>query len=222
MPDNSLITLALGVLPPTPCSIAALGDDKARVEMRITGTSNDRIEARLSVGDCNKNDRLVIAVDQGRGGFDVECTVSEMYFMGGTEALIELEVTAVRRRKPHRGYERMPVDVTSEVRVIVAERLAPGKPFAARLLDISSHGAAFVTDQDLVVGDLVGFAIPAAGTSITTRARIMNVSWHAFGRQRVGCRFSEPIAAVRHLLVSQGPGRPLTVSSEPLAHRKAA
>jgi hypothetical protein len=208
MGADTSMALALGVLPPLPCAVVALGEQSARIDLRLAGSNADRLQAEVDARQCGKDDVLVIPIQQGRGGFAVSCRVTELYFLGGDKALAELEVTEVARRKPHRSHERIPVDTAVDITVLVAESLPEGKRFVARLLDMSSHGAAFVTDQDLIAGDLIEVRGVVVGERLTARARVANVSWQAFGRRRVGCRFNEAVGLLDRAAPTAASGPP--------------
>ena len=200
MAHADLPALALGVLPPLPCQLTGLRPDGGKIALRVRGPSpTGRLQAELPVIDAREGDEITIKVERGRGGFLIACRVETVSFMGGLDGLADLEVTAVARRKLHRSSERMVVDDTAQIDVILGEHVAPGASFAARLLDVSAGGAAFVTEQVFDAGDRIRLRTVVDGRSVSAPARVVNVSRQVFGRYRVGCEFSEPVPSLEGL-----------------------
>jgi PilZ domain len=197
--------MALDVLPEAPCRIVCLLDDGAKTEMRLLGTSGaGRLQAELPVIDAREGGEILIMVERGRGGFLVVCRIDRTFFLGGLDGLVDLSVTSVTRRKPHRAAERISVDQTARIEVVIADHIPAGTTLAARMVDISPGGAAFLTEQPFHAGDQVRLVAVYEGLPISARARVANVSRQVFGRHRVGCEFSKQIPFIAH--VSPVPG----------------
>jgi hypothetical protein len=197
MSQADLVALALGVLPALPCQVTGLHGDGGKSDLRVLGASpTGHLQAELPVIDAREGGEIMIKVERGRGGFLITCRVETAYFMGGLDGLVDLEVISVTRRKPHRATQRMIVDETAQIDVLLAGRVAPGATVVARLLDISAGGAAFLTDLPFDAGDQVRLRTVIRGRPVSTSARVVNVSRQVFGRYRVGCEFSQLIPSL--------------------------
>jgi hypothetical protein len=192
--------MALGVLPEAPYGTVALRDDGSKTVLRIIGTSaSGHLQAELPVIDARNGSELLITVERGRGGFLVVCRIDRTYFLGGLDGLAHLRVTSVTRRKPHRAADRVSVSQTARIEVLIADRVPAGTTLAARMVDISPGGAAFLTEQPFHPGDQLRLMAVYGGLPISARARVANVSPQVFGRHRVGCEFSRQIPLIDHL-----------------------
>ena len=197
MAKADLVALALGVLPAPPCQVAGLHGDGGKSELRVLGASpTGHLQAELPVIDAREGGEILIKVERGRGGFLIACRVETAYFIGGLDGLVDLEVISVTRRKPHRATERMIIDETAQIDVLLAHKVAPGATLVAWLLDISAGGAAFLTEQPFDAGDQVRLRTVIRGRPVSTRAHVVNVSRQVFGRYRVGCEFSQLIPSL--------------------------
>ena len=193
MTADTGLTLALGVLPELPCHMPAFHEEGSRVDLILRGAEGPLLHAEGSVIDLRVDEELTILVDNGRGGYLITCRITSVYFKGGLNGVALLEVTSVTRRKPHRGETRLPAEGTARLTVITADQLPSGASFTARLLDVSTRGAAFATEQPLQPGDHIHVHLHIESHQASTAARVTNTSHQPFGRTRIGCQFKNPL-----------------------------
>jgi len=60
-----------------------------------------------------------------------------------------------------------------------------------RLVDVSATGCAFITQQELVAGDLLGLQFKLAGRIMAVEARVVRLDPAPYGRYRSGCEITE-------------------------------
>jgi len=225
MATNPNLEMARAVLPPAPVAVEAYKQNGAAITLRITGTTDDRLEAFAEWGEALEDMELDIPVRHPeRGGYDLVCRVAAVYFEGGTVGRVELEVASVRRRKPYRVAARAGATALASVRVVAGRRIAARSEFDARLVDVSAGGLAFQTDRKLTPGDIVSVSARVPDTTVFVTARVLNVDRAAYGRLRVGCELLQATADQRRRLaefVSRNADEP-TGAADPVEQRRAS
>ena len=201
MATNPNLEMACAVLPAFPADVEAYKQDGAGLTLRLAGTEDGRLHAYTQWGEAREEMDLLIPVRHPeRGGYDIACQVTAVYFEGGTLGRVELEISGVKRRKPYRAAARATASALASVRVVAGRKLAARSEFDVRLVDVSASGVAFQTEQKLSRGDVVSVAARVPGTTVFVTARVVNVDRSAYGRLRIGCELLEATPEQRRRL----------------------
>jgi hypothetical protein len=192
MQPSNWLAIALGVLPPLPCKLASLRVEGGSVQLSLLEIRDGELWGTVEQIDAKPGIRLTIPLETAdRGGYAVECTITQTYFLGGRESGASLTVDEVRRRKPYRVKERVESDATATLHVISSTTCPDSSVLLARLLDISSSGVGISTDQRIEPGDRFQIDTVVQDIQVVGQITAVQSSRMAFGRWRVGCRFSE-------------------------------
>lgn len=207
--DN--LALAVAVLGELPVRVEAYRSDGAAIGLEIDAQVDGHLEAGLPWHDAREGMGLVIPVRSAkRGGYEIGCRVSTLYFEGDGHGRAELAVTAVARRKPTRAAERRSFTQLALVRVSAGKAVTPGVEFDVRLVDLSVRGVAFTTQQRLVRGDIISLGTSFEGKACYVGARVIYTTQVAYGRRRVGCELVEPSEQLVGQLTALLEGLPAT------------
>jgi PilZ domain len=226
MAKSPNLEMACVVLPEFPVDIEAYNQNGAAVTLRISGTGEDRLQAFTEWGAAREGMDLLIPIRHPeRGGYDVACRVTAVYFEGGALGRADLEISSVKRRKPYRAAARAAASALASVRVVAGRHLAARSEFDVRLVDVSAGGVAFQTERKLRRGDIISLAAKVPDTTVFITARVVNVDRYAYGRSRIGCELLEATAEQRRRLVEFVANHPDTSAAGPAApaeHRRAS
>ncbi len=188
MSPSTWMQMALGVLPELPHAVTGLLDGGGQVTLDLQGTTDERLQARIGLGELETGSRLTIPVETAdRGGYSIVCSVGETFFLGGLETLVELEVVQVARRKPYRLKPRIAVHDTA---IVMRLNRGGAGSFVVRLMDISSSGVGFTTDARLAVGDRLRVEANVRDIRVQAEGTVVQLVGISFGRVRVGCQFA--------------------------------
>lgn len=216
MATNPNLEMACAVLPPFPVDVEAYKENGSALTLRVSGTEGDRLQAFTAWGEAREHMNLLIPVRHPeRGGYDIACRVDAVYFEGGTLGRVELEISAVMRRKPYRAAARAAASAMASVRVVAGRHLAARSEFDVRLVDVSAGGVAFQTERRLSRGDIVSLAAQVPETTVFITARVVNVDRSAYGRLRIGCELLEATPEQRRRLAEFVASRPETTAAGP-------
>jgi hypothetical protein len=201
MSTNPNLEMACSVLPEFPVDVEAYKQSGSALTLRISGTEDGRLQAFTAWGEAREEMELLIPVRHPeRGGYDIACQVSAVYFEGGTLGRVELEITGVKRRKPYRAAARAMASALASVRVVAGRHLAARAEFDVRLVDVSAGGVAFQTERKLSRGDIISVAAKVPDATVFITARVVNVDPSSYGRQRIGCELLEATPEQRRRL----------------------
>ena len=183
------LALALAILPGVPGEIEAYRSTGPATLLQLYDKTEDRLLALVPRGDVHKDSALVIPVrNEERGGYDVACHVTEMYYESDAHSRVELEVTSVSRLKPFRAVARAHLSQLALVAVVAGAELNQGDEFDARLADISQSGFALSTERHLERGDLITMTTQLDSAVLRVQARCVQVAPAPYGRRRIGCQ----------------------------------
>jgi hypothetical protein len=176
MTPHQRLELALGILAELPTALEVLSDDGGSVTIELAGHDTEMLHAlaprsrvRLGLGL-----RLRIRTPEGRG-YDVDMSVSELFFHSAGVAAVHLTVPRAR------------VDDLAFVGVLYSSMPLDEPEFDVRMMDVSPDGMAFITDRRLAIGDLLSVMATIDRKLIRMRARVLHVADAHYGRHRVGC-----------------------------------
>jgi PilZ domain len=218
MATSPNLEMACAVLPEFPVDIEAYTQNGAAVTLRISGTEEDRLQAFTEWGAAREEMDLLIPIRHPeRGGYDIACRVTAVYFEGGTLGRVELEISSVKRRKPYRAAARAAASALASVRVVAGRHPAARSEFDVRLVDVSSGGVAFQTERKLSRGDIISLAAKVPDTTVFITARVVNVDRSAYGRSRIGCELLEATEEQRRRLAEFVASRADTTAAGPAA-----
>lgn len=187
-----LLRLALGVLPPPPALLDVLSEDGGSFRVALDGMEQDLLRVYAPRTAVRTGLRLLARItDQDRGGYEVEFEVAEVFFHTGAEALAQVLVTQVRRRKMRRLATRVPVAATAVGRIVFCRSLPEGTEIDVRVADVSTTGVAFSSRQPLDAGDLVDLEAHLAGRAMTIGVRVVRCDPAPYGRFRIGCEITD-------------------------------
>jgi hypothetical protein len=192
-PDrDDLLTLALGVLPPPPGKVDVLSEAGGSFPLALSGPEDGVLHA-FAPRHAVRNDLRLLArvAHPGRGRYEVEFEVADCFFHSTTEALVHLVVNGVRHRKARRASPRAVVSCPATGIVRYGGSLPRGTELPMRLVDVSATGCAFITQQELVAGDLLGLQFKLAGRIMAVEARVVRLDPAPYGRYRSGCEITE-------------------------------
>ncbi len=201
MATNPNLEMACAVLPEFPVDIETYKQSGAALTLRISGAEHDRLQAYTAWGEAREDMELLIPIRHpDRGGYDITCRVDAVYFEGGTLGRVDLEISAVTRRKPYRAAARAVASALASVRVVAGRHVAARSEFDVRLVDVSAGGVAFQTERKLSRGDIISLAAQVPETTVFITARVVNVDRSAYGRSRIGCELLEATPEQRRRL----------------------
>src|SRR5512132_2149992 len=147
MTPHQRLELALGILAELPTTLEVLSDDGGSVTIELNGHDSEMLHAlaqrsrvRLGLGL-----RLRTRTPEGRG-YDVDMSVSELFFHAAGVAAMHLTVERVRRFNGNRATPRARVDDLAFVGVLYSSMPLDGQEFDVRMMDVSPDGMAFITD----------------------------------------------------------------------------
>jgi PilZ domain-containing protein len=189
---EELMTLALGVLPPPPERVDVLSEAGGSFPLTISG-QEDGVLHGFAPRHAVRNDLHLLArvVNPGRGRYEVEFEVADCFFHSTTEALVHLLVSGVRHRKARRLSPRAVVSCPATAVVRYCSTLPSNTELPIRVVDVSATGCAFVTQQELDMGDLLGLQFKLAGRVMKVEARIVRMDPAPYGRYRAGCEITD-------------------------------
>jgi PilZ domain-containing protein len=188
MTPHQRLELALGILAELPTTLELLSDDGGSITIELAGHDNEMLHAlaprsrvRLGLGL-----RLRTRTSEGRG-YDVDTSVSELFFHSAGVAAVHLTVERVRRFNGNRATPRARVDDLAFVGVLYSSMPLEEPEFDVRMVDVSPDGMAFITDRRLAIGDLLSVMATIDRKLVRMRARVLHVADAHYGRHRIGC-----------------------------------
>jgi hypothetical protein len=221
MATNPNLEMACAVLPPFPVDVEAYKQSGSALTLRVSGTEDGRLQAFTAWGEAREEMELLIPVRHpDRGGYDITCLVTAVYFEGGTLGRVELEISSVKRRKPYRAAARASASALASVRVVAGRKVAARSEFDVRLVDVSAGGVAFQTERKLSRGDIISLAAKVPETTVFITARVVNVDRSAYGRLRIGCELLEATPEQRRRLAEFVASRGEVTAAGPAAPAK--
>jgi hypothetical protein len=187
------LQMARAILPELPFDIDAYQSNGAASTLRIYGEADGCVHAMMPWAEARKDMALVIPIRaQDRGGYDIACHVTEVYFEGGSLGRVDLAITDISRRKPYRAVVRAHASQLALVTVIASRNHAAREEFDVRLVDLSATGFAFLTERKLAAGDIVGLSTQLGSDTFYAEARIIHPAPAPYGRRRMGCQILDP------------------------------
>ncbi len=188
------LTLALGVLPPTPADLSVLRAEGGEAQLRLLGHSDRGLLVRMTADDADTTSGVTFVIDRLAGAaFAVFGTIATITPLddGHCEVLIELD--EVVRWKARR---RIEIDLPATVALDEPRVAQHREPVPVRLLDLSAEGAGFAVKGHYRRGDRLRITAQLGEQPITIAAAVRQVGRPVFGRSRVSCAFpySEDIA----------------------------
>jgi hypothetical protein len=189
---EDLMMLALGVLPPPPEKVDVLSEAGGSFPLAIAGLEDGVLHA-FAPRHAVRNDLHLLArvSHAGRGRYEVEFEVADCFFHSTTEALVHLVVSAVRHRKARRTSPRAVISCPATAVVRYGRSHPRDTELPIRLVDVSATGCAFVTQQELDAGDLMGLEFKLAGRVMRVEARVVRMDPAPYGRYRAGCEITD-------------------------------
>ena len=173
------------MLPALPCSLATRELGNAVVS--VMGAA--RLTLRLAVDDPDValHGVVTLVVPAGdRRQHEVTCRVLRR---AGEHRWLAHPIAIWsgngRRRSPRRASEHLAV-------IRPAHDGQPAGPeFDVRLIDLSGSGLAFSTDRLVEIGEEMACLLNFDDRLVFAHLQVTNLSVHAFGRRRIGCRIME-------------------------------
>jgi hypothetical protein len=182
--------LAVAVLPTPPATVAAMRSDHELFAVHLIELRDGRVNLGVPPRTVTTGDDVLLCLPRPRGGYDVECRITELFYASREHALAEATVSAVYRRRSYRAHHRGPLDEPATVTIIAARDIAPRTLVEVRLTDVSEAGIAFLSQPGLKVGDLVMVAAAVLGEPLMAECRVRHITREPFGRVRVGCELT--------------------------------
>ena len=198
---NRNLQMARAILPELPFDIDAYQSNGAASTLRIYGEEDGHVHALMPWAEAREDMALVIPIrSQERGGYDIACHVTSVYFEGGSIGRVDLAITAVSRRKPYRAVVRAHASQLALVTVVASRHQAAREEFDVRLVDVSVTGFAFLTERKLAAGDIVALSTQLGDRNFFAKARVVNPAPAPYGRRRIGCELLNPAPEQTRLL----------------------
>lgn len=190
------LQMARAILPELPFDTDAYQSSGAASTLRIYGEENGHLHAMMPWAEAREGMALIIPIrSEERGGYDIACHVADVYFEGGSLGRVDLEITAVSRRKPYRAVVRAHASQLALVTIVASRHQATREEFDVRLVDLSVTGFAFLTERKLAPGDIVALSTQLGDANFFAEARVVNPGPAPYGRRRMGCEILKPTRA---------------------------
>jgi hypothetical protein len=187
------LQMARAILPELPFDIDAYQSTGAASTLRIYAEEDGLVHAMMPWAEAREDMALVIPIrTQDRGGYDIACVVTGVYFEGGSLGRVDLAITAITRRKPYRAVVRAHASQLALVTVVASRHQPAHEEFDVRLVDVSVTGFAFLTERKLAAGDIVALSTQLGNENFFAEGRVINPAPAPYGRRRVGCQIIDP------------------------------
>jgi hypothetical protein len=198
---SDLLRSALSLLPPMPCSVDVISDDGGCFPLTLAAVEGNLVYGYGDRELVRKGLDIEARLRDDRGeGWDIGFNILRSYFQSGDELLLHLEVTGVVARDAERRAPRAHLAELATARVLYAKAHDRDEVFDVRLADVSSDGAAFVSERTLSTGDLLELTTIVDDRPIRFQLRVVRSIPAVYGRNRVGCEVTSILDADRHTL----------------------
>ncbi len=183
------LQMARAILPELPFDIDAYTSNGAASTLRIYAQEDGHVHAMMPWAEAREDMALIIPIrSKERGGYDIACHVTSVYFEGGSLGRVDLAITAISRRKPYRAVVRAHASQLALVTIVASRHHPAHEEFDVRLVDLSVTGFAFLTERKIAPGDIVGLSTQLGSENFYAEARVINPAPAPYGRQRIGCQ----------------------------------